>query len=49
MEAVGNITNEAVRKYIKEQAEESRKKIQEVPLCKWTSNSACGTALWSEQ
>ena len=32
VETIGNITDEAVRKYIKEQAEESRKKIQEVPL-----------------
>ena len=32
VETIGNTTEEAVRKYIKEQAEESRKKIREVPL-----------------
>lgn len=32
VEIIGNITDEAVQKYIKEQAEESGKKIPEVPL-----------------
>ena len=40
METIGDITDEAVQKYINEQAEDSReedtrryKKIQEVPFC----------------
>ena len=49
VETIGNITDEAVQKYIKEQAEESRKEIQEVPLYKRISNNACGTALCGEQ
>ena len=32
VETIGNITDEAVQKYIKEQAEESRKEILVVPL-----------------
>ena len=32
VETIGNITDEAVKKYIREQAEESKKKIQVVPL-----------------
>ena len=36
---IGNITEDAIKKYIKEQAEESRKRIQEVPLYKRTSNN----------
>lgn len=40
VETIGNITDEVVQKYIKEQAEESRKKIQEVPHCKRTSINA---------
>lgn len=32
VETIGNITDEAVQTYIKDQAEESRKKIQGVPL-----------------
>ena len=40
METIGNITDEAVQKYIKEQTEESKKKIRVVPLYKWTSNNA---------
>lgn len=36
---LGNITDEVVQKYIKEQAEESRK----------ADSSACDTVLWGEQ
>ena len=43
------IIEKAVQKYIKERAEESKKKIQEVPLYKQPSNNACDTALMGEQ
>ncbi len=33
VETIGNITDEAVQKYIKEQAEESRKEDSRIPLC----------------
>ena len=48
VETIGNITDEAVQKYIKEQRNQE-KKIQEVPLYKRISNNACGTALCGEQ
>ena len=40
---IGNITEDAIKKYIREQAEESRKKIQVVPLYKRISDNACDT------
>ena len=43
------IIEKAVQKYIKERAEESKKKIQEVPLYKQSSNNTCDTALMGEQ
>lgn len=45
---IGNITEEAIKKYIREQAEESRKENSEVPIYKRTSNNACDTALLGE-
>ena len=45
---IGNITEEAIKKYIREQAEEPRKEDQEVPIYKRTSNNACDTALLGE-
>jgi len=38
-----------VQKYIKEQAEESRKEDSNSTALWRTSNSACDTALWGEQ
>ena len=38
---IGNITEDVIKKYIKEQAEGASKKIQVVPLYKRTSNNAC--------
>ena len=49
METIGNITDEAVQKYIKEQAEESRKEDSRSTAFKWTSNKACDAALRGEQ
>lgn len=46
VETVGNITDEAVQKYIKEQAEESRREDANSTAF---SNNACDTALWGEQ
>ena len=46
METVGNITDEAVQNYIKKQARNREKKIQEVPLYKRTIKNACDTAHW---
>ncbi len=43
VETIGNITDEAVQKYIKEQTRE--RKIHEAPLYKRTDNNACDTAL----
>lgn len=49
MEIIGNITDEAVQKYIKEQAEESRKEDSRGTTLQRTSNNACDTALRVEQ
>ena len=49
VETIGNITDEAVQKYIKEQAEESRKEDSRGTALQRTSNNACGTALLGEQ
>ena len=49
VETIGNITDEAVQKYIKEQAEESRKEDYSSTALQRTSRDACDTALWGEQ
>ena len=49
VETIGNITDEAVQKYIKEQAEESRKEDSRSTALQRTGKSACDTALWGEQ
>lgn len=49
VETIGNITDEAVQKYIKEQAEEARKEDSRGTALQRTSNNACGTALMGEQ
>ena len=49
VETIGNITDEAVQKYIKEQAEESRKEDSRSTALQRTSKNACDTALWGEQ
>lgn len=43
-ETIGNVIDEVVQKYIKEQAEDSRS-----TALKRVSKSACDTALWGEQ
>ncbi len=48
-ETIGNITEEAVQKYIKEQAEESRREDSRSTALERTSKNACDTALWGEQ
>ena len=42
---IGNITDEAVQKYIKEQAEESRREDSRSAALQRTGKSACDTAL----
>ena len=49
VETIGNITDEAVQKYIKEQAEESREMIQEVPLYSGPVKKLATPALMGEQ
>ena len=49
VETIGNITDEAVQKYIKEQAEESRREDKQSTALQRTSTSACDTALLGEQ
>lgn len=49
MEIVGDITDEAVSKYTKAQAEESRKEDSRGTALQRTSNGACDIALWGEQ
>ena len=49
VETIGSITDEAVQKYIKKQAEESRKEDSGGTALQRTSNNACGTALLGEQ
>ena len=49
VETIGNITDEAVQKYIKEQAEESRREDSRSTALQRTSKNACDTALWGEQ
>ena len=49
VETVGNITDEAVQKYIREQAEESRKEDSKSTALQRTSDKACDTALLGEQ
>ena len=49
VETIGNITDEAIQKYIKEQAEESRKEDSRSTALQRTSKNACDTALWGEQ
>ena len=49
VETIGNITDEAVQKYIKEQAEESRKEDSRSTALWRTGKSACDTALLGEQ
>lgn len=49
VETIGNITDEAVQKYIKEQAEESRREDSSSTALQRASKSACDTALWGEQ
>ena len=48
VETIGNITDEAVQKYIKEQAEEFRKEDSDRTTSQ-TSNNTCNTALLGEQ
>lgn len=43
------MTDEAVQKYIKEQAEESRKEDFRRNVLQQTSKSVCDAALWGEQ
>lgn len=45
METIDNITDEVVQKYIKEQAEESRKEDSRSTDWQQTSGGACDTAL----
>ena len=49
VETIGNITDEAVQKYIKEQAEESRREDSRSTALQRTGKSACDTALLGEQ
>lgn len=49
VETIGNITEDAVKKYINEQAEESRKEDTRSTAFKRTSVNACDTALLGEQ
>ena len=49
VETIGNTTDEAVQKYIREQAEESRKEDSRGTAFQRTSKSACDTALLGEQ
>ena len=49
METIDNITDEVVQKYIKEQAEESRREDSSSTALYRASKSACDTALWGEQ
>ena len=49
VETIGNITDEAVQKYIKEQAEEQRREDSSSTALQRASKSACDTALWGEQ
>ena len=48
VETIGNIIDEAVQKYIKEQAEESRKEDSRSTALQRISKSACDTALLGE-
>jgi putative transposase len=45
VETIGNITDEAVQKYIKEQAEESRKAKHETGIC-YSAEITCEGNIW---